>query len=78
MKKAKITRPEGFTCAPEGHAVVTIPQGAEVFGRVAEWAIKQGAGRAMFDPRDGRKVVAAPETKQAPKKRGRPRKKVND
>lgn len=75
MSKAKITRPDGFRCAPEGHTVITIPCGTIVEGQVAEWALADRAASRMFDPRTETKVESPPETKAEPKKRGRPRKK---
>lgn len=71
MKKARITRKEGFKCAPQGHTVVTIPFGEEVEGKVAEWALADRAASAIFDPVKEKKVTGPSETK----KRGRPRKK---
>jgi len=45
MAKAKITCKEGYTCAPEGSIVKTIPYGTTVDGHVAEWACKAQAAR---------------------------------
>lgn len=74
MTKARITKEDGFRCAPEGHTVITIPKGADVEGRVAEWALSAHAASRLFDPRtDTQAETSAPEVK-APKKRGRPRK----
>lgn len=67
MTKAKITKPNGYKCAPDGHTVITVPFNTIVEGQIAEWALADKAASAMFDPVQERKVVAAPETK----KRGR-------
>ena len=67
MKKAKITKPSGYKCAPEGHTVITIPFNTIVEGVIADWALADKAASAMFDPVAERKVVAPVETK----KRGR-------
>lgn len=71
MTQAKITKPEGYRCAPSGSVVQTFATGDIVQGKVAEWAIADKAAQRMFDPREATKVVAPPETK----KRGRSRKK---
>ena len=62
-KKAKITKEDGFECAPDGHTVVVFNFGDIVTGQVAEWALAARAASAMFDPREDTKVVAPPETK---------------
>ena len=67
MKKAKITKPNGYKCAPEGHTVITIPFNTIVEGVIADWALADKAASAMFDPVAERKVVAPVEIK----KRGR-------
>ena len=77
MTTAKITRKEGFQCAPNGYTIETFACGAVVSGKVAEWALRQHAAARMFDPREDRKVVTEVETKEAPKKRGRPKKKAD-
>lgn len=69
MTTAKITAPLGYKCAPEGHTVVTIPQGTVVHGKVAEWALADRAASRLFDPREETKVEAAPETKSKRKAR---------
>lgn len=63
QKKAKITKKDGFECAPDGHTVVVFRFGEIVSGQVAEWAIAARAGSAMFDPREDTKVVQPPEVK---------------
>lgn len=68
--RAKITKQDGYKCAPEGHTIVTIPFGTIVEGRVAEWALAAHAASRMFDPVKERKVIVPTETK----KRGRRRK----
>lgn len=40
--RAKIIAPAGFRIAPEGHTVITIPDGAIVEGSIAEVAIQSG------------------------------------
>lgn len=72
MTKAKITAKEGFRCAPDGHTIITIPFGTEVDGQIAKWALDAHKASRMFDPRtDTQAMSAAPETKDAPKRRGR-------
>lgn len=72
MRKARINAPLGYRCAPSGATVVAFPEGTEVEGRVAEWAVADGAAVWVNDPREEAKVETVPEVK---KKRGRPRKK---
>lgn len=74
MTRAKITKREGYKCAPKGAIVETFPFGTIVTGQVAEWALADRAASAMFDPREETKIVTPTETKAAPKKRGRPKK----
>jgi hypothetical protein len=74
MTRAKITKREGYKCAPKGAIVETFAFGEIVTGQVAEWALADRAASAMFDPREETKVEAPAETKAAPKKRGRPKK----
>ena len=71
MTTAKITRKNGYECAPSGFAVERFAFGDIVSGRVAEWAIADKAAQRMFDPRTDTQVDTVPETKA---KRGRPRK----
>ena len=73
VKKARITAKEGYRCAPQGHTVETFPFGAEVTGKVAEWALAAHKANALFDPVEETKVVAPTETK---KRRGRPKRKA--
>ena len=70
MTTAKITRKEGYRCAPDGSRVELFAFGSVVSGKVAEWAIADGAASRMFDPRTDTQATTAPETKA---KRGRPR-----
>lgn len=73
--QATITDKSGFTCAPDGHTVVTFECGDVVTGKVAKWAVDAGAA-----DRDGieagkatqleTKVVAPQETKRRKGKRG--------
>lgn len=53
-----------YRCAPEGHTVVLLPKGTVVEGRVADWALSDGAAMEV-------KPDAPTEVKR---KRGRPRK----
>ena len=76
MIRAKITKQGGYNCAPMGHTIEHFPFGTMVDGKAAEWALADGAASRMFDPRDETKVTAPDETKDAPRKRGRPRKKA--
>lgn len=71
MSKAKITKKDGYRCAPQGHTVETFAYGTVVEGKVAEWALADQAASRMFDPVEETKITPPPETK---KKRGRPRK----
>lgn len=64
MTTAKITRQEGYKCAPRGAVVETIPFGKVVTGRVAEWALADGAAQRMFDPREEVKPDGPTETKK--------------
>ena len=63
IRRAKITKKDGYKCAPKGHTVEEFAFGEEVTGQVAEWAVADGAGKAMFDPRDKPKVPPKLETK---------------
>ncbi len=65
--RAKITAPEGFKAAPEGHTVVTYAYGEIVTGDVARWAVSAHAASAMFDPVDERKISPPPQTKRGRK-----------
>jgi len=60
MAQAKITRPMGYACAPEGHTIVVYPFGAIVDGDVAEWALADHAAVRMFE----NKVDGPTETKR--------------
>lgn len=74
MPKARITKEGGFSCAPDGHTVITLPKGAEVTGKVAEWALAARAASALFDPRTDKQASEPQLETKAPKKRGRPKK----
>ena len=63
MTQAKITKPDGYRCAPGGAIIEVFPFGVIVTGKVAEWALSDHAAQRMFDPRTETKVEAAPETK---------------
>lgn len=62
--RAKITAPQGFRMAPEGHTVIIFPEGTIVEGRIAEAALECHAACRMFEPAEERKVVAVKETKR--------------
>lgn len=72
MTTAKITKRDGYKCAPNGSIVEFFPFGAVVTGVVAEFALQDHAAHRMFDPREAAKVVAPDETKakRAPRKKG--------
>lgn len=59
--RAKITKPDGYTCAPNGSVVMTFPYGMEVEGQVAAWALQDRAASRLFDRET--KVDAPSETK---------------
>lgn len=69
MIRAKITKKDGYQCAPKGHTIETFPCGAIVDGQVAEWALADKAASRMFEPRAETKVVNPPETKRRTKKK---------
>lgn len=71
MSKAKITKQEGYRCAPNGAVVEHFAFGQIVEGKVAEWALADHAAQRMFDPREETKVEAAPETKAKPRRRSK-------
>jgi len=78
LTKAKINAPLGYDCMPNGYTSEHFPCGMTVEGKVAKWAVQDGAAVPINDPRDGTQAAtSAPETK-APRKRGRPRKKADD
>jgi hypothetical protein len=64
--KAKITNPNGYKCAPEGHTIMHFDAGAIVEGVVAEMAILDGHAMAFQDVEMETKVVAPDEIKVAP------------
>jgi hypothetical protein len=69
MPKAKITKKDGYKCAPNGHTVVTYPFGSEVDGQVAEWALAAHAASRVFDsPVKEAKVTGPTETKTRTRK----------
>lgn len=59
--RAKITKADGYQCAPQGAVVVTFPYGCIVEGRAAEMALSDHAAARMFDVQT--KVEAPPEIK---------------
>jgi hypothetical protein len=64
MTTAKITKQDGYRCAPYGAIVQTFSFGEIVTGKVAEFALSDHAAQRMFDPREETKVEVAPETKR--------------
>jgi hypothetical protein len=79
--KAKITSPNGYKCAPEGHTIMHFDAGSIVEGVVAEMAILDGHAMAFQDVEIETKVVAPDEIKvahmadtKADTKKGRTRK----
>lgn len=64
MTKAKITKPNGYDCAPAGHTIVHFPCGAIVEGQVAEWALQDRAAQRILDKRKGRKITGPKERKK--------------
>jgi hypothetical protein len=70
MTKAKITRPQGYRCSPNGATVEFFEAGTIVTGKVAEWALADHAANRMFEPREELKVETQLEVK-APRKRTR-------
>lgn len=73
--RARINAPLGYRCAPDGKAVLFFPEGSEVTGQVAMWALADFAAVAVYDPREETKIETVPEIKaEKPKRRGRPRK----
>lgn len=71
MTKAKITKQQGYRCAPEGARIETFDFGSVVTGKVADWAIADGAAQPVYDPREEAKVESVPETKAKPRKRAK-------
>lgn len=49
MSKAKITKKDGYKCAPKGSIVVLFECGETVDGQVADWACKDGAAKRLFE-----------------------------
>ena len=65
--RAKITKPEGFWCAPTGAIEEFFAIGTVVDGQIAVWALRNHAAARLFDPREETKVVTPPETKRGRK-----------
>lgn len=64
MTKAKITKADGYLCAPNGARAEFHPCGAMVSGQVAVWALADRAASATFEPREEVKVIEPTETKR--------------
>ena len=56
MSKAKVTKADGYSCAPKGSIVVTFPYGEIVEGQVADWACADGAAKRMFEKKLSPKI----------------------
>ena len=62
--KAKITKPEGYRCSPMGFLIVTFDKGTIVEGKVAEWAVADGAAKKIpANPVKSTKIVTPAEVK---------------
>ena len=68
--KAKITKVDGYKAAPMGYVTEVYPCGDIVEGKVADWAVADGAAEEIKPPRKSpeTKVVKAPETKRKARK----------
>lgn len=71
MARAKITKKNGYICAPSGAKTQVFQFGEIVSGQVAEWALADNAAQRMFDPRSDVQAIEDIETKGQPKRRGR-------
>lgn len=69
MTTAKITKKEGYRCAPSGARIEVFAFGETVYGQVAEWALEDHAASRMFDPREEVKIVKPAETKRKGRKK---------
>lgn len=56
MSQAKITKAEGYKCAPNGSIVETFKCGDVVDGKVADWACKDGAAKRLFEKKLNPKI----------------------
>lgn len=61
--QARITDPNGFRCAPEGHTTVTIAFGTIVDEPIAVWAVDMGKAEWLA-PAVETKVVRPSERKK--------------
>lgn len=71
--KAIIIAPNGYRCAPNGSTVVSYEIGTEVDGKVAEWAVADGAAEPMNSApvdADGNGYATVAEIKAALDDRG--------
>lgn len=56
-----VTLARDYRCAPDGHTIATFRAGETVTGRVAQWAMEDGAARKPpRTPRKPRKPSAQP------------------
>jgi len=69
MTTAKITKADGYRCAPDGVNVKTFALGETVSGKIAEWALSDKAASRMFDPRTDTQAMTPPETKRKGRKK---------
>ena len=77
--RAKIIAPAGFRIAPEGHTVVTFPDGAIVDGMIAEIALQSGYAQKIDETAETlewktSEIEAEQPKPQFTRPRGRPRK----
>lgn len=74
VARAKITKTDGYKCAPRGSVLEVFPCGSIVDGQVAEWALADHAASAMFNPVAETKITPPAETKAGKTIKRRPRK----
>lgn len=75
--KAKITAPNGFRIAPEGHTVVLLKQGDIVEGNIAAIAISAGCATQVDETAESlewKDIAPNPPQPVFKRPRGRPRK----
>ena len=77
--RAKIIAPAGFRIAPEGHTVVTYPDGSIVDGMIAEIAIQSGYAQRIDETAETlewktTEIQVDDSKPQFTRPRGRPRK----
>ena len=77
--RAKIIAPAGFRIAPEGHTVITYPDGSIVEGMIAEIAIQSGYAKRIDETAETlewktTEIQVDDSKPQFTRPRGRPRK----